>query len=61
MAAAVEACLLELDLAPKLVSITGDNAANNETMVSDLYHRLARIRLQGKQGLRFKGLDSYIR
>ena len=61
MAAAVEACLLELDLAPKLVSITGDNAANNETMVSDLYHRLARIRLQGKQELRFKGLDSYIR
>jgi len=63
LAAAVEACLLELDLVPKLLSITGDNAGNNETMVSDLHRLLlARIGLQGKREteLRFQGLDSYI-
>ncbi|KAN0070984.1 Ribonuclease H-like domain containing protein [Elaphomyces granulatus] len=64
LAAAVEACLLELDLVPKLLSITGDNAGNNETMVFDLHRRLlARIELQGKREteLHFQGLDSYIR
>jgi hypothetical protein len=35
LAATVEACLVELDLVPKLLTITGDNAGGNETLISD--------------------------
>lgn len=64
LAATVETCLLELDLVSKLLSITGDNASNNEAMVSDLHRRLsARLEVQGKleTELRFQGSYSYIR
>jgi hypothetical protein len=40
LAAAVEATLMELELERKLITITGDNASNNETMISTLYESL---------------------
>jgi hypothetical protein len=46
--------LLELDLQTKLLTITGDNASNNEAMVSLLYDLLP-------PGSQFHGLGSYIR
>jgi hypothetical protein len=60
LAAIVEACPLELDLVPKLLSITEDNASNNEAMISDFYYRLSRqFEEQGKPetDLRFQGLS----
>jgi len=42
--------ILELDLVPKLLSITGANTDNSETMFSNLHRRLpARIGLRRKR------------
>ncbi|KAJ6001200.1 hypothetical protein N7481_001609 [Penicillium waksmanii] len=54
LAHAVFNMLLELDLQTKLLTITGDNASNNEAMVSLLYDLLP-------PGSQFHGLGSYIR
>jgi len=40
VATAIHTMLSELDLQEKLITITGDNAGNNETMVSELFHGL---------------------
>jgi hypothetical protein len=58
LAAAVEEMLTELNLERKLITITGDNASNNERMVSELSQNLRR-----KLGVDpiFRGLDSYVR
>jgi hypothetical protein len=59
LAAAVKAMLMELGLESKLIAITGDNATNNEVMVSELYHSLKATN-PGKEPL-FQGEDSYVR
>jgi hypothetical protein len=41
LANAVENMLVELNLEHKLISITGDNAGNNEAMASELYFSLS--------------------
>jgi hypothetical protein len=58
LAIAVEGTLEELHLDRKLIAITGDNASNNEKMISVLYQSLHR-----KFGSTppFQGLDSYVR
>jgi hypothetical protein len=63
LATAVESTLIELGLEQKLISITGDNASNNETMASELFHSLSnRLQFQKKDArLLYQGLDSYIR
>jgi hypothetical protein len=58
LAAAVGAMLLELNLEHKLLTITGDNATNNEQMVLQLFHDLQQK--LDTQPL-FRGLDSYVR
>ncbi|KAK9371707.1 uncharacterized protein V1513DRAFT_434415 [Lipomyces chichibuensis] len=51
----------------KLLAVTADNAANNETLVSELYFNLAeKFRSEDslagfEQCFRYQGLDSYIR
>ena len=68
LAAAVETTLEELDLELKLITITGDNASNNETLASELFHNLSRkfnIQEDNASGnnnsvLLYHGLDSYI-
>jgi hypothetical protein len=66
MAEMVADVLKELDIERKLLTITGDNASNNETMVSDLFCRLQEK--FSKESCtpdspisRFGGLDSYVR
>ncbi|ODQ68732.1 hypothetical protein LIPSTDRAFT_60176, partial [Lipomyces starkeyi NRRL Y-11557] len=58
LAAAVEGTLSELELERKLIAITGDNASNNESMISALDENLRR---KHGDAVRFRGLDSYIR
>lgn len=58
LAAAVETLLEELGLEHKLITITGDNASNNETMVSELFHNLQE---NLNSAPLFQGLDSYVR
>lgn len=55
--------LIELGLEDKLISITGDNASNNEAMASELYFSLSdRSRVQDAiPAPLYRGLDSYIR
>jgi hypothetical protein len=63
LATAVENMLMELSLEDKLISITGDNASNNEAMASELYFSLSdRSRVQNAiPAPLYRGLDSYIR
>jgi hypothetical protein len=63
LASAVENMLIELNLEHKLISITGDNASNNEAMASELYFSLSnRLGEQDtNSALLYRGLDSYIR
>lgn len=58
LAAAIEALLIELNLEHKLLSITGDNASNNERMALQLFQNLQKT--CGTDPL-FGGLGSYIR
>ncbi|KAJ6037739.1 hypothetical protein N7444_008484 [Penicillium canescens] len=59
--------LVELRIEEKLLTITADNASNNETLVSELYFHLLEkynsedSKLPDKGRLRFQGIDSYIR
>ncbi|KAK5202462.1 hypothetical protein LTR41_011791 [Exophiala xenobiotica] len=67
MAAVVLAMLHELDLAPKLLTITGDNAGNNGTLCDMLYAELSNVyddedkdfRLRSL--VRFHGRASFVR
>ncbi|KAJ5082309.1 hypothetical protein N7532_011352 [Penicillium argentinense] len=63
LAIAVENMLIELSLEDKLISITGDNASNNEAMASELYFFLSdRPRVEDAMlAPLYRGLDSYIR
>jgi hypothetical protein len=67
LATAVETTLIELGLEHKLITITGDNASNNETMASELFYSLSnRLQVLGKDSTKdmaplYQGLDSYIR
>jgi hypothetical protein len=63
LAGVVENMLIELSLEDKLVSITGDNASNNEAMASELFFSLSdRPREQDAMPAPlYRGLDSYIR
>jgi hypothetical protein len=68
MAEVVLNCLLELKIGSKLLTITGDNASNNEALVSELYDKLCeRYELRednsgiGSEPIRFQGLQSYVR
>ncbi|KAJ5900204.1 uncharacterized protein N7473_004274 [Penicillium subrubescens] len=58
LAAAIEALLIELNLEHKLLSITGDNASNNERIALQLFQNLQKT--CGTDPL-FGGLGSYIR
>ena len=58
LAAAVESLLIELGLEQKLLSITGDNASNNERMVLQLSQNLQK---KHEINLLFSGLGSYVR
>ncbi len=67
MAAVVLAMLHELDLAPKLLTITGDNAGNNGTMCDTIYADLSKV-YDDEDGdfrlrplMRFHGRASFIR
>jgi len=69
LAEIVEKTLTEWDLEWKLLLITGDNASNNETLISELYINLTK-RFDTEKSkmpdnpnslLKFRGLDSYIR
>ena len=63
LAAAIEITLTELGLEQKLITITGDNASNNETMASALFYCLSE-KLKARGGdttLLYQGLDSYVR
>jgi hypothetical protein len=63
LANTVENILVELSLEHKLISITGDNATNNEAMASELYFSLSdRSKEQdANTAPLYRGLDSYIR
>lgn len=58
LAAAIQALLIELNLERKLLSVTSDNASNNERMALELLNSLQKT--YGADSL-FCGLDSYIR
>lgn len=67
MAAVVLAMLHELNIAPKLLTITGDNAGNNGTMCDTLYAELSKV-YDDEDGdfrlrplMRFHGRASFIR
>lgn len=62
-AIAVENMVIELSLEDKLISITGDNANNNESMAYELYFSLSdRPRVEDAiPAPLYGGLDSYIR
>ncbi|KAJ5318500.1 hypothetical protein N7476_004920 [Penicillium atrosanguineum] len=67
MAETLQKMLVELQIEEKLLTITADNASNNETLVSELYFNLLEkynsedSNLPDKGRLRFQGIDSYIR
>jgi hypothetical protein len=58
LAAAVHELLIELDLEQKLISITGDNASNNESM-ADLISQSLRTKFETDP--LFCGVGSYVR
>ncbi|KAJ5084978.1 hypothetical protein N7532_009749 [Penicillium argentinense] len=62
LAIAVENMLIELSLKDKLISITGDNASNNEAMASELFFSLS-DRPSVEEAMPaplYRSLDSYI-
>jgi hypothetical protein len=67
MAELLQQTLAELQIEHKVLTITADNAANNETLMSELYLNLTEIfssadaSKQSTANLRFQGVDSYIR
>ncbi|KAK9245293.1 hypothetical protein V1506DRAFT_538953 [Lipomyces tetrasporus] len=69
MAMVVADLLDELNLDNKLLTVTGDNASNNEVMISELYANLLTKFDTGanpsgnneRPVMRFEGLSSYIR
>ena len=67
MAAVVLDMLQELDIAPKLLTVTGDNAGNNGTMCDTLYVELSKSydnedrEFRLKPLMRFHGRPSFIR
>jgi hypothetical protein len=67
MADMLQKTLAELRIEHKLLTITADNAANNETLVSELYFHLQEQLLTEDtatvrpEQLRFQGTDSYVR
>jgi coenzyme F420-reducing hydrogenase delta subunit len=66
MAELLQNTLEELQIEQKLLTITADNAANNESLVSELFFNITdkfsgSISLDGARSLRFQGEDSYIR
>ncbi|CEL08111.1 hypothetical protein ASPCAL11264 [Aspergillus calidoustus] len=67
MAELLQSMLSELQLEDKLLTITADNASNNETLASELYFNLAEKYTSDSFDpscsgrLRFLGIDSYIR
>lgn len=60
---ALENMLIELCLKDKLISITGDNASNNEAMATDLFFSLSYRPTvdDAKPAWLYRGVDSYIR
>ena len=67
MAEAVYVCLQELGLECKLLTITGDNASNNETLIKELYsclaakhHTITDELENNREVMRFTGLKSYV-
>ena len=63
MGAIVLQLLDELDLERKLLSITADNASNNETLIDEVETGLREqfLHTESSNALRFRGQDSYIR
>ena len=67
MAFAVMNLLQELDIAPKLLTITGDNAGNNGTMCDTLHAELSQLyddedsEFRLRPLMRFRGRQSFIR
>jgi hypothetical protein len=67
MAERLQRMLAELQIENKLLTITADNASNNETLASELYFNLTEkynsddSNPLSKGCLRFQGVDSYIR
>ncbi|KAJ5202977.1 hypothetical protein N7449_005056 [Penicillium cf. viridicatum] len=67
MAETLQKMLVELRIEEKLLTITADNASNNETLAFELYFNLwdecnsEDSKVPGKGHLRFQGIDSYIR
>ena len=57
LAEAVYSTLQELDLTSKLFAITGDNASNNEKMITCLHHMLR----DSNAAAPFQGQDSFVR
>lgn len=56
----VENILAELEIGPKLISITDDNASNNESMATQLYkYSSLSTHLAIGDAVRFKGMDTY--
>jgi hypothetical protein len=67
MAELLQRMLVELQIEHKLLTITADNASNNETLMSELYFNLTEkfttenSSVSHKKRLRFNGVDSYVR
>ena len=67
MAELLQRMLVELQMEHKLLTITADNASNNETLMSELYFNLTEkfttenSSVSHKKRLRFNGVDSYVR
>ena len=68
LAELVHEMLVELRLEEKLITVTADNASNNETLVSELYATLLGKHASGddieasdKKCIRFRGRQSYVR
>ena len=65
MAETLQKMLIELRIEDKLLTITADNASNNETLASELYLNLLEEYnsedSKVSRRLRFQGIDSYIR
>ena len=66
MAETLQRMLVELQIEEKLLTITADNASNNETLVSELYfnmlekHNSEDSHVPNKGHFQFQGVDSYI-
>ena len=67
MAETLQKMLVELRIEEKLLTITANNASNNETLASELYFNLLEecnlesSKVPSKGRLRFQGINSYIR